>query len=176
MAKNDQELAARKIVIDELTVELNRMLPAVLAETGIKSNLSLNALYGGKFADYINIKDEIIHSPDHFVSIYLDGFLRKANDSREGSAHKRNLALLRASPRLQEYLYIFLKRVYLRNFDALSKKRPPVEEAVIWAGSCSQIPSGFHHNHLAGFNKNWFRIIALVYAWLSFKDERVNTG
>ena len=34
----------------------------------------------------------------------------------------------------KDYLFIFLKRVYLRNYDALSKKRPTIEEAEIYIG------------------------------------------
>jgi len=134
MAKRDPEKTARNKVIAGLTAHLKALLPDVLAETGIKSGYSLHGLYGGKFADYIDIKNEVIHSPVHFIALYLEGFKKKAEESRTGSSHQRNLEILRNSSKLQEYLFVFLERTYLRNLEALSKKRPRVEEAAIWIG------------------------------------------
>ncbi|MDD5007384.1 MAG: hypothetical protein PHU49_05215 [Syntrophorhabdaceae bacterium] len=134
MAKRDPEKTARNNVIDELSDELLALLPDVLAETGISSVHSLHGIYGGKFAKYIDIANEVILSPDHFIALYLEGFVREAEAGFPGSSDARNLELLRNSRRLQEYLFIFLKRTYLRNLEALSKKRPKVEEAAIWIG------------------------------------------
>ncbi len=134
MAKRDAEKTARNKVIDALSAELKALLPAVLAETGISSEQSLHGIYGGKFADYIDVKNEVIRSPEHFVALYLEGLVRKSEVSRSESANPRNLDLLRGSPKLQEYLFIFLKRTYLRSIEALSKKRPQVEEAAVWIG------------------------------------------
>lgn len=133
MAKRDPEKTARNKVIAGLTAELRTMLPDVLAETGIGSEQSLNGAYGGKFADYIDIKNEVIYSPDHFTALYFDGFQKKVAYSPH-SAHMRNLKILRGSKKLQEYMFIFLRRVYLRNIEALSRKRPTVDEAEIWIG------------------------------------------
>ena len=113
---------------------LKALLPAVLKETGVRSEQSLHAIYGGKYADYIDIKNEVIHSPDHFVALYLEGFQKRANESHAGSAHVRNFELLRKSQRLQQYLFIFLKRTNLRYYSSLSKRRPSVEESAIWIG------------------------------------------
>ena len=134
MAKRDPEKTARNKIITDLTAQLKAMLPNVLLETGISSEQSLHGLYGGKFADYIDIKNEIIHSPEHFVSLYLEGFIHKVKKSSSLSKHPRNLEILRNSPKLKEYIFVFLKRTYLRNFTALSKKRPTVEDATIWIG------------------------------------------
>jgi hypothetical protein len=91
--------------------------------------------YGGKFADYIDIKNEVIHSPEHFVALYLEGFQRRARMSRvvDGS-HAKHFQLLRECEPLQQYIFVFLKRVYLRNLEALCKSRPPVEDSAIWIG------------------------------------------
>ena len=134
MAKRDPAKTARNKLIDGLTQELRALAPAVLAETGISSEQSLNGRYGGKFDQYIDIKNEIIYSPDHFIALYFEGFKRVADASMPGSANPKNLELLRSSPKLQEYMFIFLRRVYLRNMDALSKKRPTVDEAAVWIG------------------------------------------
>ena len=132
MAKRDPEKTARNKVIANLTNQLKVLEPSMLKESGIESIASFNGLYGGKHADYIDIKNEIIHSPDHFVALYLQGFKDMASNSY--GAHNRNFKILQNSPKLKEYLYIFLKRTYLNNFEALSKKRPTVEESAIWIG------------------------------------------
>ena len=132
MAKFDEVIARNKL-IKSLTAELKAMLPGVLVETGIFSEQSLNGIYGGKFADYIDIKNEVIHSPDHFIALYLEGFQKKAKLSPY-SSHSHNLEILRNSDKLQKYIFVFLRRVYLRNIDALSKKRPNIDEAEIWIG------------------------------------------
>lgn len=134
MASKDPESIARGKEIDAMSRDLKTLLPAVLEETGIRSEQSLHALYGGKYADYIDIKNEVIQSPDHFVALYLEGFQNHANQSHRGSAHVTNFERLRKSQRLQQYLFIFLKRTYLRYYSALSKRRPPVEDSAIWIG------------------------------------------
>jgi hypothetical protein len=130
----DPELTALSREIDAMSRELKALLPSVLEETGIRSEQSLHAIYGGKFADYIDIKNEVIQSPDHFVALYLEGFQNYANQSHGGSAHVTNFQRLKKSQRLQQYLFIFLKRTYLRNYTALSKLRPPVKDSAIWIG------------------------------------------
>lgn len=133
MAKRDPAKTARNKKINELTDKLKILLPEALAETGLESDLKINAKYGGKFADYIDIATEVIHSPDHFVGLYLKGFKELA-EARPNSAHGKNFELLKKSPKLRSFLLPFLHRVYLRNYDALSKKRPLDEDAAIWIG------------------------------------------
>lgn len=131
MAKRDPEKSARNKVINKLSDELSGLLPDVLAETGIPSVQSLHGIYGGKFAHYMDVANEVIYSPEHFTALYFEGFAREA---KAGRSDARNLQILHDSPRLQEYLFIFLRRTYLRNIEALSKKRPKAEEAAIWIG------------------------------------------
>lgn len=44
--------------------------------TGYENEHSLIATYGGKYAEYIDIKNEVIDTPKQFVALYLQGFLR----------------------------------------------------------------------------------------------------
>jgi hypothetical protein len=134
MGRRNPEKVALTREVDSLTEQLRAMESDVLQETGIRSAQSLNGLYGGKYADYIDMRSAIIPSADHFVSLYLEGFVRTAEAAAADSAHRQNLGLLRRSPRLKEYLYIFLTRTYLRNIDALSKLRPKAEDAAVWIG------------------------------------------
>src|SRR6478735_4429463 len=133
MAARDPELTARNKRIKALSMELKQLLPAALQDSGRDSDLSLHAIYGGKFADYIDIKNEVITSPDHFVSLYLSGFKELA-EKHSNSAHRHNFDLLRSSKSIQAYLYKFLQRTFLRKYDALTKKRPTDEEAAMWIG------------------------------------------
>lgn len=88
MAKRDPEKTARNKIIANLSGELKAMLPKVLAKTGFDSEFSLHGKIGGKFADYIDIKNEVIYSSDHFISLWLQGYeddLKARGDFKEGS-------------------------------------------------------------------------------------------
>lgn len=134
MAKRDPEKTARNKVTAELTVQLKSLLPEVLAYTGIPTETSLHGTYGGKYADYIDIKHAVINSPEHFISLYLAGFRDYVARAASHSGHVENYELLKRHKSLKKYLYLFLKRTYLRNYEALSKKRPSTEEAKLWIG------------------------------------------
>jgi hypothetical protein len=72
MANRDPEITAKNAVVDDFAAELKRLLPAVLVETGIQSDLSLNAKYGGKIANYIDLKHTIVHSPKYPTQLGRD--------------------------------------------------------------------------------------------------------
>ena len=137
MAKRDPEKTARNKIIEDLTNQLKKIEDRVLKVTGFHNVHSLNAKLGGKHADFIDIQNEVIHSSDHFISLYLEGF--KNFIDRGGyyitqSNQYETYQLLRKYPIFQEYFDLFMKRTYLRNIDSLSKKRPRVEDAEIWIG------------------------------------------
>jgi hypothetical protein len=120
-----------------LTTELEKLLPEVLRKTRFNSQNSLHGKIGGKFAQYIDIQNEVINSPEHFISLWLQGYednIRKRGDFAEQSTAWETYMLLRRHKVFRDYLFIFLKRVYLRNYQALSKRRPRIEEAEIWIG------------------------------------------
>lgn len=139
MAKRNPEITARNKQIKTLTKELDSLLLPIFKETSLTSKQSINGKIGGKFADYIDIKNEIIHSPDHFIDLWLTGFKKKVEEGKRSYIPEYNSAYLlfqefKKSKHLQDYLYLFLKRTYLRNYDALSKKKPKVEDSEIWIG------------------------------------------
>lgn len=137
MAKRNLETTARNKIINELTAELQEMQAEVLAKTGFDSVHSLHGKIGGKFDQFIDIKNEVIISPEHFISLWLEGYkrdLQLRGDYAEFSNIYDTYKLLQKHQVFKDYLFIFLKRVYLRNYDALSKKRPLVEEAEIYIG------------------------------------------
>lgn len=76
MAKRDPAKTLRNQQIAKLTDEINILLDDVLELTSYHNEHSLNATYGGKYAEYVDIKNEVIDTPEQFVALYLQGFLR----------------------------------------------------------------------------------------------------
>lgn len=137
MAKRDPEKTARNKAIAELTSELKLLESEVLKKTGFDSLHSLHGKIGGKFDQFIDIKNEVITSPEHFISLYLQGY-EESLLSKSFYVESTNLYetynLLRKYPVFKEYLFLFLRRVYLRNYESLSKKRPILEDSEIYIG------------------------------------------
>lgn len=130
----DLEKTARNKIDREISSKLKNMLPEVLEKTNFFSVGSLHGKIGGKFADYIDIRNEVIHSSDHFISLYLQGY-RKELDKGYGDGNQyETYEFLCKYPIFKDYLFLFLKRVYLRNYEALSKKKPTIVESEIWIG------------------------------------------
>lgn len=137
MAKRDPELTARNKRISSLSEQLDDLLPEVLRVTGYKNIHSLHGKIGGKNSDFINIRDEVIYSAEHFISLYLQGYgtyLESLGDKKDNSYYYENYLLLCEHEVFQDYLYIFLERTYLRNYESLTRKRPKIEESEIWIG------------------------------------------
>ncbi|MDO3641345.1 hypothetical protein [Mucilaginibacter sp. L3T2-6] len=109
MAKRDPEKTARNKIIDELTARLQAMEAEVLKNTGIDSVHSLHGKIGGKFADYIDIKNEVIISADHFISSWLQGYEKRVLEMRDypDSPECETFKLLQKHKVFKEYLLVF---------------------------------------------------------------------
>ena len=138
MATRDPAKTLRNQRIEKLTGQINELKDEVLEATGFKNEHSLNATYGGKCAEYIDIKHEVIDTPERFVALYLQGFLRTLEGlgifARPGDRYFDAFYHVKTKKVVRKWLRMFPSRTYLRNFDALSKVRPTVEEAEIWIG------------------------------------------
>lgn len=138
MTKIDHAKTLRYQQIRKLTVEINDLVDDVLELTGYKSELNLNATYGGKYAKYIDIKNAVIDTPEQFIALYFQGFLRTLEElgihARKGNCYFDAFLHIREHRTVLEWLKLFLTRTYLRKYDALSKKRPKVDEAEVWIG------------------------------------------
>ncbi|TWI20299.1 hypothetical protein [Sphingobacterium siyangense] len=138
MAKRNPELTARNRIINQLTEEMNTLLPAVLKKTGFTNVHSLHGKIGGKFDEYIDIQNDVITSSEHFISLWLQGYKQTLLDrhitAEGGSMIYETYSLLQTHKVFKEYLMLFLRRTYLRNYEALSKKRPSIEDAEIYIG------------------------------------------
>jgi hypothetical protein len=133
MAKRAPRKTARNKKIAAMKISLRTMLPRVLKETGIPDEQSLNSTIGHKTDYVIDLKNEVILSPDHYVALWTEGF--KTHIENGGADGFGELfAMVKASPALKKYLDTFLRRSYLKHYDELYKKRPQVEEAELWIG------------------------------------------
>tara|TARA_E500000318_G_scaffold107534_1_gene116977 strand:- start:1874 stop:2947 length:1074 start_codon:yes stop_codon:yes gene_type:complete len=137
MAKRDPNKTARNKRIEEMKNELRDLLPTVLKETGFVSESSLNAKIGGKADEFIDLKNEIITSPEHYASLYLDGFKESLSTTGFRTAYDEMYDLFNKSKSAQKYMLLFLERSYLKHYEEYSKRRPRVEEAEIWIGQNS---------------------------------------
>lgn len=138
MAKRDSEKTRRTEEIEALTEKIEQVKPVVLELTKYKNEQSLNGTYGGKYAVYIDINNEVIDTPEQFVTLYFQGFLRTLEglgaSARQGNPCYDAFLHIKRHVQVQEWISLFLKRTYLRNYEALSKAKPSVAEAEIWIG------------------------------------------
>lgn len=133
MAKRDPNKTARNRMIEAIKVKLRELLPDVLKEANLESEQSLNAILGSKNDEFFDLKNEVIHSQEQFVTRWLEQLKKSA--LQDGiMAHMSIWDRLKKHPNFREYTILFLKRSYLKHFDELSKHRPTVEEAEIWIG------------------------------------------
>lgn len=132
--KRDPVKTARNKRINEMKEQLRALLPAVLAETGFRDEKSLNAKIGHKADEFIDLKNEVIHSPSHYVSLYLEGFDNHRDKTGYRTTYDELYDALDASSAAREYLLLFLERSYLKHYDEYSKMRPTDSEAEMWIG------------------------------------------
>jgi len=140
MGPRDPIKTARNRKVAEMKLQLRELLPQVLNETKISSESSLNAIIGGKAAEFIDLHHEVILSSEAYVELYLRGFKKAISESPHledgsySSNHQRNFALIRSSKAAQKYFLLFLRRSYLNHYEELTRIRPRLEESQIWIG------------------------------------------
>lgn len=133
MAKRDPEKSARNRIIAKIKDDLRALLPTVLRETGASSELSLNAKIGSKNDEFLDLKNEVVHSQDEFVNRWLKG-LKAAANTYDADAYNWILGNIKNSAAFKKYLILFLKRSYLKRFEEFSKNRPKQAESELWIG------------------------------------------
>ncbi|MBU3102245.1 MULTISPECIES: hypothetical protein [Clostridium] len=137
MVKRNPEITRRNKEIKILTEKLHVLLPQVLKLTGYESESSLNAKFGSKNADFIDLNNAVIISPQLYVQSWLQGYmdyLDLLGEFRYSSRYYLMYQEIIKYPTVWEYLKLFLQRTYLRNIDALSRNRPTIEESIMWIG------------------------------------------
>lgn len=137
MAKRDPAKTALNKQIDKLTSELEPLQSRAMAKLGSPSVQALHARIGGKNAEFIDVKHEIILSPEAYVCLWLRGLMRVVDNRRPcepGDPYQELIVAMKQDAKFRDYVTIFLKRTYLRNQDSLSKARPHTREAALWIG------------------------------------------
>lgn len=132
--KRDPLKTARNKRIKEMSEQLRALLPQVLADTGYKDEASLNAKIGHKADEFIDLKNEVINSPSHYATLYLQGFQDHRSTNGYTTSYDELYDALDASAAAQEYLLLFLERSYLKHYEEYSKMRPLAKEAEMWIG------------------------------------------
>jgi hypothetical protein len=128
--------------IRALTKQIKELEPTVLELTNSENVHSLNGKYGGKYAEYIDILNAVIDTPEQFISLYYQGFLKKLEFIKQSysksqytnNAYFKNFEYLQEHEKVRRWLNLFLRRTFLKNYDSLSKNRPKLEDSVIWIG------------------------------------------
>lgn len=131
MAKRDPNVTARNKTIKSMTDELRILQPKVFLEVGRDNEQSLNAYIGSKADEFIDLKHEVITTPEQYVHLWIQG-MEKASRfyDQEIKLHLKNPK----NKNFKKYVYIFLRRSFLKHYNELHKKRPDVDGAEIWFG------------------------------------------
>jgi hypothetical protein len=135
MAKRDPNKTARNIAINQIKEELRSLLDSVMYEIDKDSESSVNAFIGSKADDYLDLKNEVIKSPEEYVSKWLAGLDKGVKEDLGGRF--RNMHDLLKDPGnkgFRKYCELFLRRSFLKHYDELSKARPIDDESFYWFG------------------------------------------
>ena len=97
--------------------QLRTILPVVRKQTGIATEASLNAIIGSKTDEFIDLKNEIINSPEEYVVLWMEGFKHHLATTKFRTSYDDLFDQIKASSAFKEYLNIFLRRSYLKHYD-----------------------------------------------------------
>lgn len=135
MAKRDPNKTARNKAIQTMQDELRQLLPNALRESHRQDEPSLNAFIGSKADEFLNLKNDVIRSPEEYISKWLLGLTKKLKEGQQGAVLTLHDYLKDPSKRnFKRYCEIFLRRSFLKHYDKLSKVRPEDEHAFYWFG------------------------------------------
>lgn len=131
MAKRDPNVTARNKTIATMKEELRELQPKVFPEVNRQNEQSLNAYIGSKADEFIDLKNEIITTPEQYIHCWLSG-MEKSSEvyEQEIKKHLKNPKNIN----FKKYVFIFLKRSFLKHYNELHKKRPGIEDSELWFG------------------------------------------
>lgn len=135
MSKRDLNKTARNKAINNMKEELRKLLPFVLKETDRESEASVNAFIGHKAEFFLDLKHDVIKSPEEYVSRWLQGLSKQLENGAQGAIISIHDHLKDArKPNFRKYCELFLRRSFLKHYDELSKTRPHETNAHYWFG------------------------------------------
>lgn len=147
MATKDPNITARNRMVKDLKERRRALQPKVFAELqdyedGAYCNeASLNALIGGKSAEYINVREVVIRTPMEYASLWMSGLkVKAAKSAGTGSnpRHERMLKLIDGPyPMFKKYANLFLTSSFLKHYEEHHKVKPKIDESAYWFGNNS---------------------------------------
>lgn len=131
MAKRDPNVTARNKTIKTMTEDLRALQASVFPEVERHSEQSLNAYIGSKADEFIDLKNEIITTPEQYIHCWLAGMEKACTfGDVEIKQHLKDPANIN----FKKYVFLFLKRSFLKHYNELHKKRPDVDNSCLWFG------------------------------------------
>ena len=131
----DPNKTARNKTIAKMKMELRSLLDITIPETDRDNELSLNAFIGSKAEKFLDLKNDIIKSPEEYVSKWLNGMEACLEQGKQGTILDLHDYLIDSKKKnFNKYCEIFLRRSFLNHYDELSKKRPREDESYYWFG------------------------------------------
>lgn len=131
MAKRDPNVTARNKAIAQITEDMKPLQPACFKESKRTDEASLNAFIGSKADDFIDLKHEVITTPEDYVHKWITGMEKQA---KHGPVEIQTLLQNKKNKSFKKYVYMFLRRSFLKHYNELCKKRPETGDAEIWFG------------------------------------------
>lgn len=81
MAKRDPNVTARNKAIAQITEEMKPLQSACFKETKRTNEVSLNAFIGSKADEFIDLKHEVITTPEDYVHKWIAGMEKRAKSA-----------------------------------------------------------------------------------------------
>lgn len=136
MAIRDPNKTARNKAIEQMKQQLRQLLPLTLPETGSYDREdSLNAFIGSKAAEFLDLKNEVIKSPEEYVSKWVAGLRECLENGKQGTIiHMHDYLTDPRNKNFRKYCELFLRRSFLKHYEELSKTRPREGESYYWFG------------------------------------------
>jgi hypothetical protein len=135
MAKRDPNKTARNKAIEQMKQGLRSLLPIAIPETDKDNEMSLNAFIGSKAEKFLDLKNEVIKSPEEYVSKWLQGLEKCLSNGDQGTIILLHDYLTdNTKPNFNKNCELFLRRSFLNHYDELSKTRPGESESYYWFG------------------------------------------
>jgi hypothetical protein len=131
VAIRDPNVTARNKTIKSMTEELKALQSMVFPEVGRDNEKSLNAYIGSKTDNFIDLKHQVITTPEEYVYLWIQGMEKASKlQNQEIKIHLKDPN----NQNFKKYVLIFLRRSFLKHYNELHKRRPDVNSAEMWFG------------------------------------------
>ena len=136
-SKTNSAKTALNKQVAAMTETLKLTQEHVRAALGEPTLLALHARIGGKNAEFIDVKNEVISSTEEWIALWISGFLgvlEKRRPLYRGDPYYDLYLAMKKDKIVEDYIITFQRRTYLRQYNSLSRVRPEVQDAEIWIG------------------------------------------